>query len=102
MGSIRSAADSDPEVAEVLEAGTRDPNPQVRVSAISKLGWHRTPALIPLIIGCAEDPEPRVRALVAAALGRIPSAAESTRATLEFLLADRDARVRAAARKALN
>jgi HEAT repeat protein len=99
MDSIRSAADSDPALAEVLEAGTPDPDPQVRVSAISKLGWHRTPALIPLIIGCAADPEPRVRAFVADALGRIPGAAEST---LELLPADRDAQVRAAARKALN
>ena len=101
MGSISRTADCDPEVAEVLAAGTRDADPQVRISAIDKLGWHRAPALIPLIAACVGDPEPRVRTFVAHALGRIADMPEAKRATLELLAGDRDARVRDAARKAL-
>lgn len=101
LGSIRRTADSDPEVAEVLRAGTRDADPQVRVSAIDKLGWHRAASLIPLITACAGDPEPRVRTFVAHALGRIAEMPEAKRAALELLAGDRDARVGEAARKAL-
>ena len=101
MGSISHTAESDPEVAEVLRAGSRDADPRVRISAIDKLGWHRTPSLIALIAPCARDPEPRVRTFVAHALGRIAEMPAAKRAILELLAGDRDARVRDAARKAL-
>ena len=101
MGSISRTADRDPRVAEVLRAGTCDPDPQVRVSAIDKLGWHRVPSLVPLIAACAEDPEPRVRTFVAHALGRITEMPDAARGILEVLAGDRDVRVRDAAQRAL-
>lgn len=101
MGALSLTADTDPRVAEALGAGTRDVDPGVRVSAVSQLGWHRSEALLPLIVACVDDPEPRVREFVAHALGRIGGRAEASRGVLERLRADGDARVRDAAGRAI-
>lgn len=101
LGSLRIPADDAPDLVAVFEAGVRDPDRQVRIIAISQLGWQRREALIPLIASGADDPEPRVREFVAHALGRIPGRPECSRSVLEKLAGDQDARVRAAARTVL-
>jgi len=101
IGALSLTAEADPRGADALRAGTCDADPGVRISAISKLGWQRSEALIPLIVSCVDDPEPGVREFVAHALGRIGSLSEASRSVLERLRTDVNPRVRDAAGRAI-
>ncbi|MFG2749542.1 HEAT repeat domain-containing protein [Streptomyces xanthophaeus] len=74
-----------------------DPSPQVRISALSSLGFLQQPRTLPKIRLLAHDDNPRVRAWVAIALGRFPAlepADPATSAVLDQLAADADPYVR--------
>jgi HEAT repeat protein len=91
IGSIPDPAGDD-HAFRVLILALRDPDEQVRVSAVSRLGYTgRADAVAPLVT-LAADRAPRVRSMVAYALGRLHSA-EAT-PTLLRLLHDPDRHVR--------
>jgi HEAT repeat protein len=111
-----AATDADPEVRlmaidailnpvgndrafQVLVAALHDPDEQVRISAISRLGSIDRPDAVAPLTAVAADPVPRVRARAAYAFGRLGSAA-ATPALLR-LLGDPDRHVRDQARDAL-
>lgn len=97
IGSIPDSA-TDDRAFHVLVEALRDLDEQVRVSAISKLGYSgRADAVMPLA-ALAADRAPRVRSMVAYALGRLGN--EATPALLR-LVNDPDSHVRENARKAL-
>jgi HEAT repeat protein len=88
-----------PEGFDVLLAGLRDFDERVRTSAVSQLGFSgRVEAVAPLA-GLVMDPAPRVRAMVAFALGRL--ADESAGPVLLRLAEDPDPHVREYAVEAL-
>ncbi|GGO14247.1 HEAT repeat domain-containing protein [Micromonospora parathelypteridis] len=98
VGSIPDPAGDDRAFAALVLA-LRDLNEQVRVSAVSRLGYTgRVDAVAPLV-ALAADPTPRVRSMVAYALGRLGSH-EATPA-LQRLLHDPDRHVRENAAEAL-
>jgi HEAT repeat protein len=84
---------------QVLIASLRDPDEQVRMSTISRLGSTRRPDAVTPLAALADDPEPRVRARMAYALGRLGSV-EAT-PVLVRLLEDSDRHVRDQALDAL-
>jgi hypothetical protein len=91
IGSIPDPAGDD-HAFRVLILALRDPDEQVRVSVVSRLGYTgRADAVAPLVT-LAADRAPRVRSMVAYALGRLHSA-EAT-PTLLRLLHDPDRHVR--------
>jgi hypothetical protein len=91
IGSIPDPAGDD-HAFRVLILALRDPDEQVRVSAVSRLGYTgRADGVAPLVT-LAADRAPRVRSMVAYALGRLRSA-EAT-PTLLRLLHDPDRHVR--------
>ncbi|MER6443669.1 HEAT repeat domain-containing protein [Streptomyces venezuelae] len=74
-----------------------DPSPQVRISALSALGFLQQPRTLPGIRSLANDDSPRVRAWVAIALGRFSAPESADLATwdvLDRLAADTDPYVR--------
>ncbi|MER7333624.1 MULTISPECIES: HEAT repeat domain-containing protein [unclassified Micromonospora] len=98
IGSLPDSA-ADDRAFEVLVEALRDLDEQVRVSAISRLGYSgRADAVMPLV-DLATDLASRVRSMVAYALGRLGSR-EATPALLR-LLDDPDSHVRENARNAL-
>jgi hypothetical protein len=98
IGSIPDSAGDD-RAFHVLVQALHDLDEQVRVSAISKLGYSgRADGVAPLV-ALAADRAPRVRSMVAYALGQL-SNREATPALLR-LLSDPDSHVRENARKAL-
>ncbi|MFF4450023.1 HEAT repeat domain-containing protein [Streptomyces sp. NPDC001502] len=74
-----------------------DPSPQVRISALSSLGFLQQPRTLRKIRLLANDDNPRVRAWVAIALGRFSAlepADPATSSVLDQLAADADPYVR--------
>jgi HEAT repeat protein len=83
VGSIMNPA-ADDRGFHVLVLALRDPEVQVRVSAVSSLGYTgRTDAVMPLV-ALAADRAPRVRSMVAYALGQL-GRREATPALLRLL-----------------
>ncbi|MFD4137732.1 HEAT repeat domain-containing protein [Streptomyces sp. NPDC058572] len=107
---IRSAAvgtlgshGTEPAAIDLLLNLLDDPSPQVRISALSSLGFLQQPRTLRKIRLLVNDDNPRVRAWVAIALGRFPGpepADPATSAVLEQLAADADPYVRDQAVKA--
>jgi HEAT repeat protein len=98
IGSIMNPA-ADDRGFHVLVLALRDPEAQVRVSAVSRLGYTgRTEAVMPLV-ALAADQAPRVRSMVAYALGQLGSQAAIP--ALLRLLQDPESSVRDNARHAL-
>jgi HEAT repeat protein len=98
IGSIMDPG-ADDRGFRVLVLALRDPDAQVRVSAVSRLGYTgRTDAVMPLV-ALAADQAPRVRSMVAYALGQLGSQ-EATPALLN-MLQDPEPSVRDNARQAL-
>lgn len=88
---------AEPTAIDLLLNLLDDPSPQVRISAISSLGFLQQPRVLPKIRLLANDENPRVRAWVAIALGRLPAlepADPATSAVLDQLAADADPYVR--------
>ncbi|MEU3727240.1 HEAT repeat domain-containing protein [Streptomyces sp. NPDC031705] len=74
-----------------------DPSPQVRISALSSLGFLQPPSTLRKICSLANDDSPRVRSWVAIALGNFSSlelAELEASAVLDQLAADADPYVR--------
>ncbi|MGW3174456.1 HEAT repeat domain-containing protein [Streptomyces sp. NPDC001153] len=63
-----------PVAVDVLVGLLADPSTQVRVSALSSLGFLRQPGALPKIFRLADDSNTRIRAWVAIALGRYHAA----------------------------
>lgn len=104
VGTIGSHTKTTARAVDLLTALLRDPSPQVRVSALSSLGFARRPRTLPAIHRLAADDSARVRAWVAIALSRFPAPEPASSAVLDLLADDPDAFVRkeaAAARKKL-
>jgi hypothetical protein len=81
---------TEPAAIDLLSNLLDDPSPQVRISALSSLGFLQQPRALPKIRLLANDDNPRVRAWVAIALGRIPAlepADPATSAVLDQLAA---------------
>ncbi|AKL64236.1 MULTISPECIES: HEAT repeat domain-containing protein [Streptomyces] len=88
---------TEPAAIDLLLNLLDDPSPQVRISALSSLGFLQQPRTLPKIRLLANDDNPRVRAWVAIALGRFPAlepAEPATSAVLDQLAADADPYVR--------
>ncbi|MEV6105196.1 HEAT repeat domain-containing protein [Streptomyces sp. NPDC051940] len=94
VGTIGSHTANSPAAVDLLLRLLADPAPQVRVSALSSLGYAGQPHALPAIRACADDPDARVRAWTAIALGRFPGAEPETRAVLRRLHRDPDSYVR--------
>jgi HEAT repeat protein len=80
-----------------------DPFEQVRISALSSLGFGRQPRTLPEICRLAHDSSPRVRTWVAIALGHFPvteSRDVPVAAVLDRLQRDPDPHVRESAKTA--
>jgi hypothetical protein len=77
---------------QILVAALDDPDEQLRMSAISRLGATKRPDAVTALAAVADDPAPRIRARTAYAFGRLGSA-EAT-PILVRLLDDSDRRVR--------
>ncbi|MFD4133622.1 HEAT repeat domain-containing protein [Streptomyces goshikiensis] len=102
VGTLESHG-ADPAAVDLLLDLLDDPAPQVRISALSALGFIREPRTLRKIRLLANDDTPRVRAWVAIALGRFPAPEPSDRATsavLDRLAADTDPYVREQAAEA--
>ncbi|WP_330456249.1 HEAT repeat domain-containing protein [Streptomyces sp. NBC_00820] len=99
LGSIFGVGDP-PRARAVLIAGTRDPAPEVRLSAVAALGSSRDETVTDLLVACADDPDRWVRFQTAWSLARRPGT--TVRATLERLAADEESDVRDAARKVMD
>lgn len=88
---------TEPDAIDLLLSLLDDPSPQVRISALSSLGFLQQPTTLRKIYVLANDDNPRVRAWVAIALGRFPAlepADLETSAVLDQLAADADPYVR--------
>ncbi|MFB7978525.1 HEAT repeat domain-containing protein [Streptomyces vinaceus] len=88
---------TEPAAIDLLLHLLDDPSPQVRISALSSLGFLRQPRTLWKIHLLANDNDPRVRAWVAIALGRvlaIEPADPATSTVLHQLAADTDPYVR--------
>ncbi|MFE2853903.1 HEAT repeat domain-containing protein [Streptomyces lavendulae] len=88
---------TEPTAVDLLLNLLDDPSPQVRISALSSLGFLRQPRTLRKIRLLAHDDNPRVRAWVAIALGRFPArepADPATSSVLDQLAADADPYVR--------
>jgi len=81
---------------EVLQHGSR----RERVISCRALGWIGSGSAIPVITAALQDRDWKTRMSAAKALGALRAA--SAKADLEFMQIDPNARVRAAARQALN
>ncbi|MEU9039968.1 HEAT repeat domain-containing protein [Streptomyces sp. NPDC048352] len=96
---------TEPAAIDLLVQLLDDPSPQVRIPALSSLGFLRRPSTLRKICSLANDDSPRVRAWVAIALGNFSSlelAELGVSAVLDQLAADADPYVRdeaAAARR---
>jgi HEAT repeat protein len=101
VGTLGSHSRTCPEAVDLLVRLLTDPSPQVRISALSSLGSAQQPRTLPALRALAEDGTAQVRAWVAVALSRFPTADSSpdpeTSAVLDRLGADPDAHVRARA-----
>ena len=96
VGTISSHG-ADPAAVDLTVSLLADPAEQVRVSALSSLGFRQQPRTLPGICRLAEDSSPRVRAWVAIALRRFPAAecdVDPVAAVLDRLERDPDAHVR--------
>jgi HEAT repeat protein len=96
--SIPNLDGEDPAYHVVLSAVT-DPDQQVRVAAVSRLGFAGRPDAVAPLAALADDPAAQVRTMVAYALGRL-GGAETVPALLQ-LLRDSDQHVREGAVEAL-
>ncbi|MER7512061.1 HEAT repeat domain-containing protein [Streptomyces lavendulae] len=88
---------AEPAAVDLLLHLLDDPSPQVRISALSSLGFLRQPRTLRKIRALANDENPRVRAWVAIALGNssaLEPADPATSAVLDQLAADADPYVR--------
>ncbi|MFD3675640.1 HEAT repeat domain-containing protein [Streptomyces sp. NPDC058613] len=88
---------TEPDAIDLLLSLLDDPSPQVRISALSSLGFLQQPGTLGKIRLLANDDTPRVRAWVAIALGRFPAQEPvdtATSAVLDQLAADADPYVR--------
>lgn len=86
-----------PAAVDVLVGLLADPSTQVRVSALSSLGFLRQPGTLPKILRLADDSDTRIRAWVAIALGRFLASEPgdpAIAAVLDRLQADPDSYVR--------
>ncbi|MFI7575620.1 HEAT repeat domain-containing protein [Micromonospora sp. NPDC049497] len=98
IGSIPDPAGND-RAFHTLVAALRDPDEQVRTSAVSRLGYTgRRDAVAPLI-GLVADEAPRVRSMLAYSFGRLGS--DEATPTLQRLVHDSDRHVRERAVEAL-
>ncbi|MFJ3174302.1 HEAT repeat domain-containing protein [Streptomyces roseus] len=96
MGTLGSHG-AEPGGVDLLLQLLDDPSPQVRISALSSLGFLRQPATLRKIRSLVNDESPRVRAWVATALSNFsaPEPADpATSAVLDQLATDSDAYVR--------
>ncbi|MFE5633999.1 HEAT repeat domain-containing protein [Streptomyces sp. NPDC056543] len=96
VGTLESHG-ADPAAVDLLLDLLDDPSPQVRISALSALGFIRESRTLRKIRLLANDDTPRVRAWVAIALGRFPALEQadlSTSSVLDRLAADADPYVR--------
>ncbi|HTJ37618.1 MAG TPA: HEAT repeat domain-containing protein [Dactylosporangium sp.] len=89
----------DDDTFATIVAALRDFQEQVRVSAVSRLGFTARPDAVAPVVSVTTDLSPHVRSMAAYALGRLRSP-EATPALLR-LLDDPDSSVRAHARHAL-
>ncbi|MFD7447172.1 HEAT repeat domain-containing protein [Streptomyces sp. NPDC059909] len=91
---------ANPAAVDLLMSLLDDPSTQVRVSALSSLGFLKQHRTLPKIRRLADDSTPLVRAWVAIALGRFPASERSESATarvLDRLALDPDPYVRESA-----
>ncbi|MFI5490501.1 HEAT repeat domain-containing protein [Micromonospora echinaurantiaca] len=98
IGSIPNPAGGD-RAFQVLVTALRDRDDQVRISAISRLGYTGLADAVASLAALAADPVPRVRSMVAYALGQLRKV-EATPALLR-LRHDPDRHVRENAHEAL-
>ena len=98
LGALSPGRNGDRALA-LLMAALHDPEPDVRISAVSELGYSQRTDLVPAIAAMATDPDPHVRASVASALGRLGDEAGVPAALM--LVDDGHPRVRSCAVKTL-
>ncbi|MFE2416290.1 HEAT repeat domain-containing protein [Streptomyces hokutonensis] len=94
MGTIGSHTKTTARAVDLLTTLLADPGPQVRVSALSSLGFAQQPRTLPAIHRLAEDDSADVRAWVAIDLGRFPAPDPASLAVLDRLAGDADTYVR--------
>jgi HEAT repeat protein len=104
VGTIGGHTKTTAQAVDLLTALLADISPQVRVNALSSLGFARQPRTLSAIHRLAKDDSARVRAWVAIALSRFPAPEPASLAVLDLLARDSDAFVQeqaVAARKKL-